>query len=104
MLEEVAYALAGVYTSDTFRFNLAAHYLNLDKGRHMINAFSGLAPGVCIGYVAQLISGKSGLMETCALAAIFLNLTKEFPIRQDPTPTEINEMYAKLRKDSHRND
>lgn len=104
MLEEVAYALAGVYSSDTFRFNTATHYLNLDKGRHFFNALTGYVPGVCIGYIAEQITGKSGLMELCSSLAVLFNILTEFPVKPSLTPAEIDAMYAKLRQDSKRKD
>ena len=104
MLEEIAYALAGVYASDTFRFNLAARYLNLDKGRHVFNAFSGFVPGLCVGYAAEQVTGTSGFMELYCVVASSLNLLAEFPFERNSTSSESDGIYTKLHQDSPRED
>lgn len=104
MIEEIAYAFAGMYGSDTFRFNLAMQYVNLDRTRHVLNAFTGYVPGVCVGYIAEQITGKSGLMELCSSLGVLFNLLSEFPVKPDPTPAEIDKMYTKLRQDNRRKD
>lgn len=104
MIEEFAYAFAGMYSSDTLRFNLAMQYVNLDRTRHVFNAFTGYVPGVCVGYIAERITGKSGLMELCSSISVLFNLLSEFPVKPDPTPAEIDEMYAKLRQNSPKKD
>ena len=104
MIEEIAYTLAGMYSSDTARFSTITHYVNLDKGRHTLNAFTGFVPGACIGYIAGLIFGGTGLMEIGAFVGVVFNFSNEFPVKPGMTPAEIDEMYTKLRQGSTRKD
>lgn len=104
MIGEIAYALAGTYSTDTAGFCAAIWYLNQEKGRHTLNALTGFVPGTCIGYLAEQASGFSGLMGLGGLVACSLNLLTEFPFKPSLSPAEQEEMYAKLRQKPPRSD